>query len=347
MTQQRFLPEEKQENTPGCPSNGQAAPFDEGHELSRTTRIIAVAIAIVVALVCVFPVANWLSSPETHGTTIAALEQKAQTVTGMVGASAAASTAITVLPGDVGTPIADKLVDLSGDFVVVLGTIYLEKYLLTLLCLVAFRILMPLACLCFVAWVLLPESSQRRETAKNLCAKLALFALAAAIVVPASVYASGMIEDTYAQDTQVALSQATDAAQQAQQENGSSTEQAQSSENGSSSAENSSDGGQSSGFLDDIKSFIGNAYSSASSAVENATNTLTQGVQDALTQAQEAFNKLVETLAVMVIVNCVIPILVLVFFIWLVNLILGTNFRLPSKPFGKTTDDAKRRMHGE
>ena len=35
----------------------------------------------------------------------------------------------------------------------------------------------------------------------------------------------------------------------------------------------------------------------------------------------------------MVVLNCVIPLLVVLFMLWLVNLLLGTNLRLPSDAF--------------
>ena len=50
-------------------------------------------------------------------------------ILGLLAASATTSTAITVLPGDAASPIAEKLMDLSTYFMIVLAAIYLEKYL--------------------------------------------------------------------------------------------------------------------------------------------------------------------------------------------------------------------------
>ena len=61
----------------------------------------------------------------------------------LTAASTAASAAITLLPGDTATPIAEKLADLSGYFLIVLCAIFLEKYLLTITSYVSFTILIP------------------------------------------------------------------------------------------------------------------------------------------------------------------------------------------------------------
>ena len=66
-------------------------------------------------------------------------------------ASTAASAAITLLPGDAATPIAEKLADISGYFLLALCAIYLEKYLLTVTAYATFRLLVPAACLLLAA----------------------------------------------------------------------------------------------------------------------------------------------------------------------------------------------------
>lgn len=75
----------------------------------------------------------------------------------LTAASTAASAAITLLPGDTATPIAEKLADLSGYFLIVLCAIFLEKYLLTITSYVSFTILIPAACALGIA-ALFPKS---------------------------------------------------------------------------------------------------------------------------------------------------------------------------------------------
>ena len=83
-------------------------------------RIICVAVAVILALASIFGVAKLTTDPAFYQKSIAALEEKQETVLELTAASTAASAAITLLPGDTATPIADKLADLSGYFLIVL-----------------------------------------------------------------------------------------------------------------------------------------------------------------------------------------------------------------------------------
>lgn len=104
-------------------------------------RIICVAAAVILALASIFGVAKLTTDPAFYQKSIAALEEKQETVLELTAASTAASAAITLLPGDTATPIADKLADLSGYFLIVLCAIFLEKYLLTITASAAFKVL--------------------------------------------------------------------------------------------------------------------------------------------------------------------------------------------------------------
>ena len=95
---------------------------------SVTTKKAALAALLVLAaLLSIFAVGKRASDPAYHQASIDALEEKQETVLELTAASTAASAAITLLPGDTATPIAEKLADLSGYFLIVLCAIFLEK----------------------------------------------------------------------------------------------------------------------------------------------------------------------------------------------------------------------------
>ena len=109
---------------------------------SVTTKKAALAALLVLAaLLSIFAVGKRASDPAYHQASIDALAEKQGTVLELTAASTAASAAITLLPGDTATPIAEKLADLSGYFLIVLCAIFLEKYLLTITSCVSFTIL--------------------------------------------------------------------------------------------------------------------------------------------------------------------------------------------------------------
>lgn len=270
-----------------------------------TARYMAIGALAVFAVLSFFLLGAHFSSPDTYAGTIESLDAKKSTVMELVGASTAASGAITLLPGDAGTPIAEKLVDLSSDFLIVLCAIYLEKYLLTVLGFAAFKILIPAACALGIA-ALLAKPERWRKVFLQLAAKLALLGIATFLLVPTSVLVSNMIESTYQDsidETLATAQQSTQELETANQESASG-ETAQEEEGGS---------------------FLENLMEPASSLVEN----LTTDARAALANLQDSLNKFIEALALMIVTSCVIPIVVLLFFLWIVKAILGINVQVP------------------
>ena len=266
-------------------------------------RYSAFAIAVVVALVSFFVIAPWAGSAESYTGIIASLDEKRNTVMQLVTGSTATSAGITLLPGDVGTPIAEKLLDLGADFAIVIGAIYLEKYALTILGLAAYKFLVPIGCILFAIAALLSNRPSVRQTLYGLSTRLVLFGIAISLVVPASVTVSKLIEDTYEtsmNETIAALEQTDGAAGAAAADAGASA---------------ASEGNAVVNFLTSIP--------------ENLSNAAT-GVSE---QVQARLNMFIETLAVMIVTSCVIPILVLLFFIWLAKTILGVRVEVPVGAF--------------
>lgn len=255
-------------------------------EQVRKRMLLQVAAALLAALVSLFVVSKYAASPEFHQGTLASLDEKRATVMELTAASTAASAAITLLPGDTATPIADKLADLSGYFLVVLCAIYLEKYLVTITGCAAFQILIPLACL---LWAVYAVSG--RDAWKRLAAKLLAFGLAICLVIPASVGVSNLIEDTYAASIQTTIASAKESTDLIEED---------------SAAQEPEDSGLLSGLI-------------------SQAGKLKDGIASAGEKVEQVLNNFIEALAVMLVTSCVIPILVLLFFLWITKLLLGVD----------------------
>ncbi len=259
-------------------------------------KAIIAAVLAAVALVSLIVFANIASNPETYTGIIGTLDEKKGNVMVLATTTTAASAAISALPNDMGTPIADKLVDFSSYFMVILAVIYLEKFLLTTLGFLGFGILIPVACALFAVAVFLRRGTLTRVNLQRLGTKLAAFGLALALVVPVSVWLTDNVDDTF--DESLAASNA--AAQEATEQLEESTqEQAQ----------------EDPGLLGGI-----------ASAVQEGWNGLTQGAQQALDSLGEQLNTMIDTLAVMIVTSCLIPLLVLILFLQLVKIITGLDF---------------------
>ena len=309
-------------------------------EYLRYKRYIYAIIPLIVALISFFPIGKMATDPARYAKTIAALDEKKTIVMELTAASTASSAAITLIPGDVATPLADKLADISGYFVIVICALYLEKYLLTILGFAAFKILIPAACVLLSA-AILQKRQTGKETLVKMAVKIAMFGLAIFLVVPASVKASDMISATYQDSIDSTLEQARKSAEELESENA---------------EQNTS--GETEGTSDGKAAAVGEKAVSASEKAVSASETVaaekaeTESWWDAIVSAakgiagdaksaaiglldefQQIVNHLIEALAVLIVTSCLIPILVILFFMWIIRTVLSLDFniRIPKR----------------
>lgn len=171
-------------------------------ENKKKKGILVIALLMLI-VISIFVVAKKAVSVDFHEKTLHSLDEKRNTVLELAAASAAASTAVTMIPGDTATPIAEKLADLSSYFLVILSAIILEKYLVTITGYLAFQWLIPIALLCLIAGILL-----ERDFLKLLAARVILFSFAISFVVPVSVKLSNLIESTHQESIQATIEEA-------------------------------------------------------------------------------------------------------------------------------------------
>lgn len=289
-----------------------------------------IALLVIVALVFAFPVADVMGLKETYRGSIEKLDAKAQTVTALVGTTTAASVAISAIPGDTGIPVADKLMDVAADFAIVLGAIYLEKYMLTIFGLAACRVVVPLACALGIGYVLVREDVPWRAGLRASAVKLALLALALTLVVPASVQVSNMIEETFEYDAaSVSSEMGTGDIESTADSEATTTESADASADAQASDEAPD---ASTDPIGAFAAWVGGLGEDIGSALSGAGAAVSSGVTGILDTAKDWVARLIEAFAVMIVTNCVIPVVVLLFFVWIINVLMGLNIELPARP---------------
>lgn len=277
-------------------------------ENEKQKKILFALIPIVIALLSFFVIARFTSSTEFNAKTIQSLDDKKTIVMELAAASTAASAAITLIPGDVGTPIANKLADLSSYFLIVFSAIYLEKYLVTITGYAAFKILVPIACVFFSGYLL-----WRKEILRVVAQKFLLFGLAVYLVIPASVKVADMIETTYASSIESTIETAKQTTDEIESETGESGQVDDKSSNEKSQSDSDSDS----------KENAGGFFSGLFNKVQEGVSTATANVENVL-------NNFIEALAILLVTSCLIPILVLIFFVWMVKMLLGLNIDIPT-----------------
>ena len=111
--------------------------------------VLIIVVCILIAALSFFFLAGILSSPETYSGIIRSIDDKVETVLKLTASSTAASAGITAIPGDAGTPIAEKLADFSEYGILILCVLYAEKYLLSILGSGVFKFIIPIACMLY------------------------------------------------------------------------------------------------------------------------------------------------------------------------------------------------------
>ena len=249
--------------------------------------VLIIVVCILIAALSFFFLAEILSSPETYSGIIRSIDDKVETVLKLTASSTAASAGITAIPGDVGTPIAEKLADFSEYGILILCVLYAEKYLLSILGSGVFRFIIPIACMLYPLGLF-----HDLEGIKPILKKIAIVSLALYFVIPLSVHISDRIYETYQASIDNTISAAEDLAEDAA---------------------------------------IAGSSAEDQNAIQRIWSALSESASSLAERGAEILNRFIESLAVMIVTSCVIPILVLLFSLWIINQVFGFSIPAPSR----------------
>ena len=266
---------------------------------NKNKKLIIVVIAIAIAIFSFFYLGKKYSDPKTYSEIISILDDKKANVMGLTASTSAASIAITIIPDDIGTPIANQLADLSGYLLIILTVIYLEKYLLTVIGFGVFKVIVPVACILFAIYQFKPNNF----SLKKVSIKIGVFGIALMLLIPTSVTISHMIDQTYEQsinETLDSTNQTIEIEEQSQEEQ-----------------------------KQDLK-WYEKIYNAFSDAVEDVKETVTSSTSGAIEKAKNMLSNFIEATAVMIVTSCVIPILTVLVFLSLTKMILGIEIQKPN-----------------
>lgn len=251
-----------------------------------TKKVVICVLLTVFALVSALWLADAASAPEHHSGSIAALDEKKTTVVELTAAAAAASVVISAVPGDATTPIADQVAEMGSWLLIVTAVLMLEKFLLTFMGFAAFGVLIPIACVFGILYQVMP-----RPLFKGLAIRLALLGAVLFFVIPASLFVSKKFEDTFNFKQTVQKAEQTPDALEGEAEEDDETEN---------------------GGIGDWFAGLGDA--------------ITGGVSDAVDKAEAALSDFIDAVAVLLISNCVIPVLVLMLMLWVLKMAVSLPF---------------------
>lgn len=268
-------------------------------------RYLRIAFICVLALSIILSctvVGNKLTDPATYSDTIEALDKNRTTILGLTAAAAAASAAISAIPDDICTPLAEEISELASWFILILSVVYLEKYLLTILGTAACYFLFPIGCGALLIHCFYPERILR-----NIGTKFVVFGVAMLLVIPGSVWVSDRINDVYSRSIDATVQSATAVSD-------------------SLFGEMTDSSGEDTTVIDEAKAQLDNVTGSVAGIIE---------------QFKTVLNRFIEAAAVLIVTTCLIPILVILFFFWLIKTLFSIQIIFPPRPLHRQRKNRK------
>lgn len=155
------------------------------NDRGRCIRFVAF---LLLALMFSCVIGPKVSNPDTYEYLTNSLDEKKNNVEKLAGAAAGASAVITLMPGDFGTPIADKLVDLSGCFLLILCAVYVEKFLVSMTGVLFLGVLLP------IGLILTAAGEYTGKSLKAFGHKIIALSMILVLLAPTSIMVSDLIE---------------------------------------------------------------------------------------------------------------------------------------------------------
>lgn len=270
---------------------------------NKKLQIGFIVALVVLALLSGFVARPHFADTKTWDSTIEVIDQKKGNVLALTTSCVALSAGITALPGDTGTPVAEQLAQLSGNLGIVLAVLYLEKYLLTILWSVGLGILIPFALVLFAISLGIHGRWSTSTVIRRVATRVLVVAIIGMVLVPASVWVSQKVDETYRVSIEQAQQKAADAADS----------------DSSKASKKKTESTESKNVLEQLADGASGLVTSVTSGAKQITDEIVQQVTD-----------LIEGVIVMIVTSCVIPLLVLAAFLWLGHVLLGIDISGPA-----------------
>ena len=244
-----------------------------------TEKLVKVLFAIFIMVFSFTVLAQKIPELEYVQQTIDYLEKSQNTLMTFSGTTIGTSLAISALPDDFASPLANTVSDLNTYFIFMFAVIFVEKLIVTEGTKISLAYIIPAACILYIMAIL-----TTKELFKNFATKLFILGLSLVIVIPISTHFIEVVCEDYLVYVDETISE-TNAGTSKINEIISS---------------------------DDDKSTLFDKIS-------NAFQTSIQGVSDLLTYFNNVIKKCVNSVAIMLVTTFILPLFILMLFKWLLN----------------------------
>lgn len=256
---------------------------------ANAKTLVKVLLAVFCILLSVFVLAYEVPKMKFVQSTVESLEKSRNQIMDFSGATITTSLAITALPDDFGTPLADTLADMNTYFVFVFAVVFVEKLLMIEGIRLAFLYVIPLALMFYILGLVFTK-----DRVKAFGVKLCIFGMAVVLVIPISTHFTETICADYLVYVDETIAEANDGAEKVNEIM--STEE------------------------DENTIF---------DKLSNAFKTAMKEMSDLLEYFENVLKKFVNSIAIMIVTTFVLPLFVLMVFRWLLSELFTLNLDIP------------------
>lgn len=255
-------------------------------------RTIALMALLLIALLSIFVVSRIVTAHDFNAATIESLDDKKTTVLKLAASAAASSTALSLIPGDAAMPIANEIAELTSYFIAILGAILLEKMLIAVVGYVSFTYIIPAACLLGILYLFI-----KHDVLINLAIKLAIFGIVLFAAIPASIHISDLIYESY----QASIEQTIETANQSKD------------------------------YIEEKKRDMSaedqNWMQKVEDYLSNVTSKIGNNISEMVQKGENMLSSFLDAVAILIITTCVIPIVVIIIFVWIIKILFGFDLQ--------------------
>ncbi len=250
--------------------------------------VLKISILVFIMVLSIFVASSVVSKCSLFTRSIESLDDSQEVVMAVTGATLGVSVAITFLPDDYASPLADTLADMSTYFVILLGMILFEKLLIMVGVPFIFRFIIPAGIILLIVYYI-----SHKKIIRTIAYKILAFAIVIILAVPLGTSVSKWLCSSSLDYVNETVTQAQDGSDKIEEISESS----------------SSD-----------KSF----YETVSSVFDSAI----EGVTDLFNYYKGIIQKFINTIAIMMLAYLVVPFVTFLLMLWFMNqLFLFESFR--------------------
>lgn len=251
---------------------------------------VRILILVLAAVFSFFIAASMLPETGFVQGSLESLEESSDMVMKFSAVTLSTSLAISALPDDFATPLAESLSDMNIYFIAILVVLFFEKLLLQYGVKLAFVILIPAACAVGVLFV-----ATQRGLLKGLAIRLCILGLAVALVVPCSTH----LTDYVAADLMDYVSETIE--------------------------ETENDAGKLSEAMEDSS-----GEKTIFERLSDLFHTAVNSVSDLMAYFQNTIRRCMNAIAILILTNCLMPLLTLFVLRWILREVFQIVLPMPS-----------------